>query len=200
MSSKFLIAGLGNIGDEYKETRHNIGFKIVEALAEEAGASFSLQRLVFSTQIKYKGKILHLIKPTTYMNESGKAVKYWLEKLEIDKENLLVVLDDIALPFGTIRIRGKGSDGSHNGLTSVQESLQTTVYPRLRFGVGGNFRRGSQINYVLGEWNKEEKKLLPEKIKFTIDAVKSFATIGLERTMNLHNEKKKKSDNSEPEL
>jgi PTH1 family peptidyl-tRNA hydrolase len=184
---KFLIAGLGNIGDEYINTRHNIGFKIVEALAEEAGASFISERLAFHTSFRLKGKTIHLIKPTTFMNLSGKAVKYWLDKLEIPKENLLVIVDDLALPFGTVRIRARGSDGNHNGLTSVEELLQTREYPRLRFGVEGNFPKGRQVNYVLGEWSAEETKLLPEKIKIACDAVKSFATIGLERTMNTYN-------------
>lgn len=184
---KFLIAGLGNIGDEYAETRHNIGFKITEALAEDAGASFISERLAFHTSFRLKGKSVHLIKPTTFMNLSGKAVKYWLDKLDIPKENLLVVVDDIAIPFGQLRIRSRGSDGGHNGLKSIQESLGTTEYPRMRFGVEGNFAKGHQVKYVLGEWNAEERKLLPEKIKTACDAVKSFVTIGLERTMNIYN-------------
>lgn len=184
---KFLIAGLGNIGDEYTETRHNIGFKIVEALAEEAGASFILERYAMYATFRYKGKSIHLVKPTTYMNLSGKAVKYWMEKLEIKKEQLMVIVDDLAIPFGDLRIRSKGSDGNHNGLTSVQELLQTTEYPRMRFGIAGNFPKGKQVNYVLGKWTEEEKKLLPEKIQTSCHAVKSFATIGLERTMNIFN-------------
>lgn len=184
---KYLIAGLGNPGDEYAETRHNIGFKIVEALADDAGASFISGRLAHHCTIRLKGRSLHLIKPTTYMNLSGKAVKYWLDKLEIPKENLLVILDDIALPFGMLRIRPRGSDGGHNGLTSIQEILGTAEYPRMRFGVEGNFPKGAQVNYVLGNWNAEEKKLLPEKIKIACDAVKSFVTIGIERTMNVYN-------------
>lgn len=189
---KFLIAGLGNIGDEYIETRHNIGFKIVEALAEEAGASFISDRYALHTQYRFKGRYIHLIKPTTYMNLSGKAVRYWMEKLEIGKENLMVVVDDLAIPFGELRIRSKGSDGNHNGLTSVQELLATSEYPRLRFGIEGNFAKGQQVQYVLGKWNAEEQKLLPEKIKLAADAVKSFVTIGLERTMNHYNKVGKK--------
>lgn len=184
---KFLIAGLGNIGDEYTETRHNAGFKIVEALAEEAGASFTLDRHALHASFRYKGKFIHLIKPTTYMNLSGKAVKYWMEKAGVSKENLLVIVDDIAIPFGDIRIRSKGSDGNHNGLTSVEEMLHTNEYPRMRFGISGNFSKGQQVKYVLGKWNEEERKLLPEKIRTATDAVKSFATIGLARTMNLYN-------------
>jgi len=182
---------LGNIGDEYEDTRHNIGFRIVEALAEDAGASFVSERLAFHCSFRLKGKSIHLIKPTTYMNLSGKAVKYWMNKLEIPNENLLVILDDIALPFGILRIRARGSDGGHNGLTSVQESLGTTEYPRMRFGVEGNFPKGKQVNYVLGNWNEEERKFLPEKIKIASEAAKSFALIGLERTMNLFNTKGK---------
>ena len=184
---KFLIAGLGNIGDEYTETRHNIGFKITEALAEEAGASFVLDRLCMHASFRLKGKMIHLIKPTTYMNLSGKAIKYWMEKLEINRENLVVIVDDLALPFGEIRIRSKGSDGNHNGLKSVQELLPGTDYTRMRFGIDGNFTRGRQVDYVLGSWTNEEKKLLPEKIRLAADAVKSYITIGPERTMNLFN-------------
>lgn len=186
---KFLIAGLGNIGDEYANTRHNIGFKIVEALAEEAGASFVLDRLAFHADYRWKGRTIHLIKPTTYMNLSGKAVKYWMDELKIPKENLLAIVDDISIPFGALRIRAKGSDGNHNGLTSVQELLGTQQYPRLRFGVGDNFKRGKQIDYVIGEWTEEEQKLIPDKIKHACDAVKGFVTIGLERTMNTFNTK-----------
>lgn len=196
---KFLIAGLGNIGDEYANTRHNIGFRIVEALAEEAGASFVSDRLAFHASFRLKGKYVHLIKPTTFMNLSGKAVRYWMEKLSIPKENLLVIVDDIAIPFGHLRIRASGSDGGHNGLTSVQESLATREYPRLRFGVEGNFPKGRQVHYVLGEWNAVEKKQLPEKIKTAGEAVKSFITIGLERTMNIYNKTgSQKSENGNP--
>lgn len=196
---KFLIAGLGNIGDEYANTRHNIGFRIVEALAEETGASFVSDRLAFHASFRLKGKSVHLIKPTTFMNLSGKAVRYWMEKLSIPRENLLVIVDDIAIPFGHLRIRAIGSDGGHNGLTSVQESLATREYPRLRFGVEGNFPKGRQVHYVLGEWNAVEKKQLPEKIKTAGEAVKSFITIGLERTMNIYNKTgSQKSENGNP--
>lgn len=183
----FLIAGLGNIGDEYKHTRHNIGFEIVEALAVEAGASFISGRYAFTAEIKFRGKKLFLIKPSTYMNLSGKAIRYWMQELKVPKENLLVVLDDLALPFGKLRIRNKGTDGGHNGLKNIQELIGTTEYPRMRFGIENNFSKGKQVDYVLGKWGEEEKKLLPERIENACHAVKSFATIGLERTMNVFN-------------
>ncbi|MBA3647571.1 MAG: aminoacyl-tRNA hydrolase [Chitinophagales bacterium] len=184
---KYLIAGLGNVGEEYVETRHNIGFKIVEALAEEAGASFVSERFAMYTLVKIKGRQMHLIKPATFMNLSGKAVKYWMDRLEISKQNILIIVDDIAIPFGNLRIRSKGSDGNHNGLTSIQEALGTTEYPRLRFGIEGNFPRGRKIDYVLGKWTIEEKTVLPQKIKTAAEATKSIVTIGLERTMNIYN-------------
>lgn len=183
----FLIAGLGNIGDEYKDTRHNIGFQIVEALAAEAGSSFVSGRYASTAEIKFRGRKLFLIKPSTYMNLSGKAIRYWMQELDVPKENLLVVLDDIALPLGKLRIRSKGSDGGHNGLKNIQELLETTAYPRMRFGIENNFSKGKQIDYVLGKWSDEEKKLLPERIENACHAVKSFAMIGLERTMNVFN-------------
>lgn len=191
---KFLIAGLGNIGDEYIDTRHNIGFKILEALAEAAGASFISERYAMHASFRLKGRTIHLVKPTTYMNLSGKAVRYWMEKLEIEKQQLLIVVDDLAIPFGELRIRSKGSDGNHNGLTSIQQLLQSSEYPRMRFGIEGNFPKGQQVNYVLGKWSMEEQKLLPEKILTATDAVKSFATIGLERTMNIFNKTGRKKN------
>ncbi|HAP02009.1 MAG TPA: aminoacyl-tRNA hydrolase [Bacteroidetes bacterium] len=184
---KFLIAGLGNIGDEYTNTRHNIGFKIVEALAEDAGASFFSARLADHCTYRWKGKSIHLIKPVTYMNESGKAVRYWMNEYQIPIENILVIVDDLALPFGKLRLKANGSDGGHNGLTSVQQLLNSQNYPRLRFGIGNEFRKGSQVNYVLGEWNADEKKILNEKIKSATEAVKNFISIGIERSMNLIN-------------
>jgi len=187
--SKFLIAGLGNIGEEYAETRHNVGFKITEALAAEAGASFVLERLAFYAEMKYRGKQLFLIRPTTYMNLSGKAVHYWMQQLKIPVENLLVCTDDIALPFGRIRMRAKGSSGGHNGLKDIETILTHSNYPRLRFGVGNEFAPGRQVQYVLGTWSAEERKWLPEKIERACEAVKSFATAGLERTMNVVNTK-----------
>lgn len=183
---KFLIAGLGNVGDDYAHTRHNIGFDIAEALAPGSSA-FSLDRHAYHATVKFKGRQLHLIKPTTYMNLSGKAVKYWMEQLKIPIENILVITDDIALPFGKIRIRKNGSDGGHNGLKSIIETLNTGEFPRLRFGIGGDFPKGCQADYVLGKWSDDEKKMLPEKISAAAEAVKSFVTAGIERAMNIHN-------------
>ncbi len=184
---KYLIAGLGNIGEEYFNTRHNIGFAVLDAFAKASNISFKSDRLAFVTEYKFKNRILVLIKPTTYMNLSGKAVNYWLQKEHIPVENLFVIVDDIALPFGTIRIRGKGSNGGHNGLTDIENFLKTSEYARLRFGIGSNFSKGKQVNYVLGQWNNEETALLPEKMNKVIEAIQSFATIGLEKTMNLFN-------------
>ncbi|MDP1803236.1 MAG: aminoacyl-tRNA hydrolase [Bacteroidota bacterium] len=187
--SKFLIVGLGNIGEEYAETRHNIGFKIVDALAKDAGIKFSSDRYADVAELKHKGKTLILIKPSTYMNLSGKAVNYWLQSEKIDVENMLVLVDELALPFGKIRIGPKGSDGGHNGLTSIQETLNTVNYPRLRFGISNEFSKGSQVSYVLGKWNEEELKTLNERIKVASDAVKAFSFIGLQRCMNEFNNK-----------
>lgn len=187
--NKFLIVGLGNIGDEYAQTRHNIGFKIVDHLAHEAGVKFTSSRYADISELKYKGKQLLLIKPSTYMNLSGKAVNYWMQSEKIDTEHVLILVDELALPFGKIRIGPKGSDGGHNGLKSIQETLNTTVYPRLRFGIHNEFSKGDQVNYVLGEWNDEEKKTLNERIKIAADAVKAFTFIGLERCMNEYNKK-----------
>ncbi|HKR03734.1 MAG TPA: aminoacyl-tRNA hydrolase [Bacteroidia bacterium] len=186
---KYLIVGLGNAGEEYSETRHNIGFKIADALADSAKAFFISGRLAHICEFRFKGRIVTLIKPTTYMNLSGKAVNYWLQQEKIPMENLFVITDDIALPFGTIRIRAKGSDGGHNGLTSVIETLNTTVFARLRFGVGNEFNKGGQVDYVLGKWSEEEKKVLNERIEKSVEAVKSFISIGLGRTMNAFNNK-----------
>lgn len=186
---KYLIVGLGNIGEEYAGTRHNIGFEVVDAFAEASGAVFTPSRYGAVANVKFKGRTLVLLKPSTFMNLSGKAVSYWLkqEKLGIDK--LFVIVDDIALPFGTVRIRAKGSDGGHNGLKDINQVLGSNGYARLRFGIGGDFPKGYQVDHVLGEWTSEEKKDLPVKIEAAIEAIKSFATIGLERTMNFHNKK-----------
>ncbi len=186
---KFLIVGLGNIGSEYEQTRHNIGFKIVEHLAVKKEVSFSILKLGALTQFKFKGRMFYLLKPATYMNLSGKAVKYWMEKESIPIENLMVICDDINLPFGTIRIKPNGSDGGHNGLKSINEYLNTQQYIRFRFGIGADFSKGQQSNYVLGEWNDEELKLLPERLNKTIEAIISFGTAGIHNTMNTYNGK-----------
>ena len=186
---KYLIAGLGNIGAEYNETRHNIGFKVVDALAKAAGVAFETGRYGSVAELKYKGRTFILLKPSTYMNLSGKAVGYWLKTEKIPIENLFVVVDDIALPFGTLRIRGKGSDGGHNGLKNIAESLGHNNYARLRFGIGGDFPKGFQVDYVLGTWTKEEADALPERLDMAGEVIRSFATAGLERTMNAFNNK-----------
>ena len=186
---KYLIACLGNIGSEYNNTRHNIGFDIADALATDLKGAFKVDRLASVCNAKYKARTLVVIKPTTYMNLSGKAVKYWLEKEKISIQNLLVVLDDIALPFGTLRLRPKGSDAGHNGLSDIIQTLGTNQFARLRFGVGNDFSRGRQVEYVLGKWPKEEEKELPFKINSAVEVIKSFTTIGLTRTMNSYNNK-----------
>ena len=187
--SKYLIAGLGNIGEEYENTRHNIGFKVLDALAKENDLKFSSDRLAAVAELRFKGRILVLIKPTTYMNLSGKAVNYWMQAHKISKENLLVITDDIALPFGTLRMKGKGSDGGHNGLKNIQETLNSVEYARLRFGVGSEFNKGKQVDYVLGKWSNEEEQKLEERIKVATDMIKGFATIGLQLTMTNFNNK-----------
>ncbi|MBN1821964.1 MAG: aminoacyl-tRNA hydrolase [Prolixibacteraceae bacterium] len=187
---KYLIAGLGNIGKEYENTRHNIGFRILDALADASNISFSDRRYGFIGEYKFKSRIFILLRPTTYMNLSGRAVNYWLQKEKIPVENLLVLVDDIALPFGTIRVRAKGSDGGHNGLKSITQNLGRNDYARLRFGIGDNFHPGFQVDYVLSDWDKEEEKELPPLIDNCIEIIQSFGTIGIERTMNTYNTKK----------
>jgi peptidyl-tRNA hydrolase, PTH1 family len=187
---KYLIAGLGNIGKEYENTRHNVGFKILDALAKASNISFSDKRYGFVAEYNYKSRIFVLLRPTTYMNLSGRAVNYWLQKEKIPIENLLVLVDDIALPFGTIRLKAKGSDGGHNGLRNINDVLGRNDYARLRFGIGDNFRQGFQIDYVLSEWTSEEEKLLAERVNACIDIIHSFATTGIERTMNTFNTRK----------
>lgn len=184
---KYLIVGLGNIGAEYASTRHNIGFKVLDALAEASNTVFTASRYGSIGEMRYKGRTFLLLKPSTYMNLSGKAVSYWMQAEKIPVENVFVIVDDIALPFGTLRIRGKGSDGGHNGLKNIAELIGTTAYARLRFGVGGDFPKGMQIDYVLGEWTPEEKAALPERTAMAGEAIKAFGTIGLERTMNQYN-------------
>ncbi|MGZ4115840.1 MAG: aminoacyl-tRNA hydrolase [Bacteroidia bacterium] len=187
--SKFLIVGLGNIGDEYENTRHNIGFTILDAIAKENNLKFVVDRLAAVTEYKFKGKTLILVKPSTYMNLSGKAVNYWLQAEKIPKENLLVITDDLALPFGSLRMKGKGSDGGHNGLKNIQETLNSSEYARLRFGVGNEFSKGKQVDYVLGKWNEQETKNLEPRIKLAVEMVQGFSTIGLQRTMSAYNNK-----------
>lgn len=186
---KYLIAGLGNIGAEYVNTRHNIGFKVLERLAQQEGLDFTTAKLGSVAEYKLKGRTLILLKPNTYMNLSGKAIKYWLEKENIPLENLLAVTDDLNLPFGTIRIKGKGSDGGHNGLKSIQQTLNTGDYARFRFGISDDFKKGQQVNYVLGEWDEEEKVKLPERLDMAVEAIKSFALAGLSNTMSSFNGK-----------
>lgn len=186
---KYLIVGLGNIGEEYRDTRHNIGFTILDRLAAEQSLSFSNARLADRAEWKHKGRTLVLIKPTTYMNLSGKAVNYWLQAEKIEVSQLLVLVDELALPFGKIRIGPKGSDGGHNGLKSIEEVLQTNAYPRLRFGIGNAYSKGKQVDYVLGKWSPEEQAALPPRIKVAEEAIAAFAFLGLERCMNLYNTK-----------
>ncbi len=184
---KFLVVGLGNIGDEYANTRHNIGFKILDETAKTEGLTFETQKLGDVTTLKVKGRSILLLKPSTYMNRSGKAIRYWMEKEKIPLENLLVITDDINLPFGTIRVKTKGSDGGHNGLKDTQTSLETTNYNRFRFGVGADFGQGKQVDYVLGEWNEDEQKALPERFTKATELIKSFVLSGINRTMNQYN-------------
>lgn len=182
--SKFLIVGLGNIGIEYAGTRHNIGFEVADALAIKHGASFRPDRLADLAEVKYRGKQLIIIKPTTYMNLSGKAVKYWLDKEKIAISNVLVILDELALPLSKLRLRPSGSDGGHNGLRSIQAALGTDQYPRLRFGIGNNYPKGMQAEFVLGKWWKEEIPVVLRKIEKCVEIIENVAHIGIERTMN----------------
>jgi len=187
---KYLIAGLGNPGKEYENTRHNIGFKILDALADASNIVFSDERYGWVTEYKFKSRTFVLLKPSTYMNLSGKAVNYWLQKENISIENLLVAVDDLALPLGSLRLRAKGGDAGHNGLKNITEVLGTQDYARLRFGIGDNFRQGQQVDYVLGEWDKEEKLELPALIDSSIEIIKSFGTIGIAQTMTFFNKRK----------
>ncbi|PZR34260.1 MAG: aminoacyl-tRNA hydrolase [Azospira oryzae] len=184
---KYLIAGLGNIGPEYELTRHNVGFLVLDRLADHQKVNFKTERLADRAEVKYKGRQLHLIKPNTYMNLSGKAIAYWLQELKIPKENLLVIVDDLAIPFGSIRIRQKGSAAGHNGLKNIELLLGGQEYSRLRFGIGNNFGKGQQVDFVLSNFEQEEFKALPEVMDKSIEAIYSFATIGIERTMNFFN-------------
>ena len=186
---KFLIVGLGNIGQEYENTRHNIGFKVLDYLAKDESITFQTQKLGDVAEYNIKGRKLFLLKPSTYMNLSGKAVKYWMEKENIEKENILVITDDLNLSFGTIRIKAKGSDGGHNGLKSIQAVLNTVEYPRFRFGISNQFKKGQQVDYVLGEWTSEENSMLIERLEVAAKVIRSFALAGLSNTMNEYNGK-----------
>lgn len=184
---KYLIVGLGNIGAEYSETRHNIGFKVLDALAEAQDFTFETAKLGDIGSFKVKGRVVLCLKPSTYMNRSGKALKYWMDKERIPKENILVITDDIHLPFGTIRIKTKGSDGGHNGLKDIQLYLEGHAYNRFRFGVGADFGTGRQVDYVLGNWTEEEQNALVERLKKSTEIIPSFVLAGIARTMNTHN-------------
>ncbi|MEO1031520.1 MAG: aminoacyl-tRNA hydrolase [Bacteroidota bacterium] len=189
LMKKFLIVGLGNIGEKYKNTRHNIGFKVLDNLAEKASVTFETVKLGDRATLKIKGRTLILLKPSTYMNLSGKAVKYWLDKEKVPLENLLIITDDLNLPFGTIRLKTKGSDGGHNGLKDIQDKLQTTKYNRFRFGISDTFSKGRQIDYVLGEWDDEEKAKLKERLDLSTELITSFILAGVHNTMNQFNGK-----------
>ena len=184
---KFLIVGLGNIGEKYNNTRHNIGFKILDEIASKEAVTFESGKLGAVAKFRFKGRTFILLKPSTFMNLSGKSVKYWLTKEKIASENLLIICDDLNLSFGAIRVKAKGSDGGHNGLKDINAILQTQQYARFRFGVGSEFSKGRQSNFVLGEWDAEENKLLPERLELAIKIVKSFGTAGLNNTMNTFN-------------
>lgn len=185
---KYLIAGLGNIGPQYELTRHNIGFLTLDRFADREGVSFSTERYAGKAEIKYKGRQLHLIKPTTFMNLSGKAVNYWLQELGIPKENLLVIVDDLALPFGKLRLRGKGSSAGHNGLKNIEALCGGADYARLRFGIGDDFHKGQQVDYVLSNFSRNEMDLLPEYMDKAIEMILGFGTIGIQRTMSQFND------------
>ncbi len=184
----YLIAGLGNIGPDYAQTRHNIGFMVLDAFAKASNAVFEDRRYGFVAEMRLRNKSLILLKPSTFMNLSGNAVRYWMQKEKIETENLLVVVDDLALPFGTLRLKSKGSDAGHNGLRHIQDLIGQN-YPRLRFGIGNDFPRGAQINYVLEEFSDEEKRQLPERIETAVDIIRSFCLAGINVTMNQYNNK-----------
>lgn len=186
---KYLIVGLGNIGDEYRDTRHNIGFKMLDAFAEASNIAFADQRYGFVAHCRVKNAEIVLLKPSTYMNLSGNAVRYWLQQEKIPVENMLVLVDDLNLPFGSIRMRKQGSNGGHNGLGHIQQVLGTQNYARLRFGIGNEFTKGRQVNFVLGQWTDEEEKILPERLKIVCEIIPSFCLQGMDRTMNLFNGK-----------
>lgn len=184
---KFLIVGLGNIGAEYDSTRHNIGFEVADSFVIKNGGTYNLDRHAFVSEVKWKGKIFVVIKPTTYMNLSGKAVKYWMDKEKIPLENVLVILDDLALPLGSLRLRGSGSDAGHNGLKNIQATLMTDKYPRLRFGIGNDFPKGRQVEFVLGKWKPSEVPAIQETLLKSIEAIECFATQGISKAQNMFN-------------
>lgn len=186
---KYLIVGLGNIGSEYENTRHNIGFNVLDAFAKASNTVFTDRRYGAVAEVKVKGRTLMLLKPSTYMNLSGNAVRYWLQQEKIPVENMLIIVDDISLPFGTLRLRPKGSDAGHNGLKDVARVVGNENYARLRFGVGGDFPRGAQVDYVLGQFPAEEREKLPERINVACDIIKSFCLAGIALTMNQYNKK-----------
>lgn len=185
---KYLIVGLGNIGPEYALTRHNVGFMVLDRLAAKENLSFKLDKLASIAEFKYKSKTIVLVKPSTYMNLSGKAMQYWMVQLKIPIENTLIVVDDLALPFGKLRIKPKGSSAGHNGLKNIESVLGNGLYPRLKFGIGNDFAKGRQIDYVLGQFDKNDFAELPIKLDKAIDMILSFSTLGIERTMNFLND------------
>jgi PTH1 family peptidyl-tRNA hydrolase len=185
--NKYLVVGLGNIGDEYNFTRHNIGFDCADVLAAKHNGTFSIDRLASKATIKIKNKAIIIIKPSTYMNLSGKAFKYWMDKENILVENTFTIVDDLALPLSTIRIKGSGRDAGHNGLKNIQETLGHDKYPKLRFGIGSEFSKGAQINFVLGKWKPEELDVVKKKIMLSVEAIESFVMQGLDKTMNQFN-------------
>ncbi|OZV71030.1 aminoacyl-tRNA hydrolase [Winogradskyella aurantia] len=186
---KFLLVGLGNIGNEYTDTRHNVGFNILDHFIKDYESTFETLKLGDIAKVKLKGRTLILLKPNTYMNLSGKAVKYWMDKEKIPMDHLLVLTDDLNLPFGTIRLKTKGSDGGHNGLKDIQDKLQTTNYNRFRFGISDNYSKGRQVDYVLGKWSDEELSKLDERLQVSSEAIKSFVLSGMKETMNQFNGK-----------
>jgi PTH1 family peptidyl-tRNA hydrolase len=184
---KYLVFGLGNVGQEYQNTRHNIGFDVVDFLANEFNAEFELKRHGFVSNIKFKGRTIVLVKPTTFMNLSGKAIKYWMQEENVDLDKILVILDDLAIDFGVLRMKKKGGDGNHNGLSDIIEKLGRNDFARLRFGIGSDFKRGFQSEYVLGKWDKQESEKLIERIETAADMVKAFVSIGIDRAMAQYN-------------
>ena len=186
---KYLIVGLGNIGEKYHNTRHNIGFKILDYIAKDEAVSFETDKLGDIASFRFKGRTFILLKPSTFMNLSGKSVKYWMQQENIPQENILVITDDLNIDFGTIRLKAKGSDGGHNGLKDIQEKLLSQQYARFRFGVGNNYSKGRQVDYVLGQWSADEESVLIERLETSAKLIRSFGTAGLNNTMNTFNGK-----------